>query len=711
MRYRWKLLLLLLVISLVPMIVMRAIGTLSLRRLGSELISQGRESLLLQAENRIRLLLDAYSASLSAVSDGLESVLTVQAVEVERCLAAPVPARTKVFFAEDFRQGRNPPPDLALSAAYFRLLPGDTTEPLPVSFLNQVFEVAPGAKKEAVSADITRLTTMAPFYRRISPGLQGLVLWYYTALANGVSSAYPGHGCIPQRLDLRREPWYETALAGRRWSDRYVEPETRQIVMAASMPVRRPSGALAGVTALVVPVSRLLEHSSLIENILPGTKCFLARLENTPDGKQLGIRAVALGERDDSRYRSWQMHMEGEWFLSPADDAFQAMATDFQEGKTNFLRLPYAGRDSLWAYGPLRDVKGFLVLITPYDEILAPIAQAEASIQGLIHDLFTATSYSLVAIVVVVVILSLAFARTVTKPLEVLAAGAKRLAAGDFDANVAVSSSGEFGDVARTFNMVGPQLKEHYKVRQALALAMEVQQHLIPAGDPVMEGLDIAGAVIYCDETGGDYYDYLLGEPAESGPDKIAVVVGDVSDHGIPSALLMTTARALLRQRAAMAGSMSEIVSDVNRQLTRDVGDTGRFITLFSCEMTRPVREIRWVRAGHDPAILYDPSRDHFDELAGVGIPLGVSETYRYEEARRDLSRDQIILIGSDGIWETQDPEGETFGKERVRTIMKEHALRPAREILAALLAKLESFRGSLKPQDDVTCVIIKITG
>jgi len=152
-------------------------------------------------------------------------------------------------------------------------------------------------------------------------------------------------------------------------------------------------------------------------------------------------------------------------------------------------------------------------------------------------------------------------------------------------------------------------LKNEMLVANFLDLAMDVQQHLLPRRDPAVEGLDIAGKSIYCEETGGDYFDYL--EVGKNGQGKIKVVVGDVSDHGIPSALLMTTARAFLRQRAASPGKLNQIVADVNRQIAPDVEESGQFMTLFICEIDSRNGIIRWVNAGHDPALIFDQSKGY----------------------------------------------------------------------------------------------------
>jgi sigma-B regulation protein RsbU (phosphoserine phosphatase) len=230
----------------------------------------------------------------------------------------------------------------------------------------------------------------------------------------------------------------------------------------------------------------------------------------------------------------------------------------------------------------------------------------------------------------------------------------------------------------------------------------------LPKSDPNIEGLDISGKSIYCDETGGDYYDFL--DMDEFGQRRISIVVGDVSDHGIPSALLMTTARAFIRQRSSMPGNLAQVVSDVNFQLSRDVEESGQFMTLFLTEIDLNAKIIRWVRAGHDPAFVYDVHTDFFEELSGRGLPLGIFEDSDYEESARKINPGQIIVIGTDGIWETHNAEGEMFGKQIFKKIIRDHATKPAKEILEEIIDALEHFRHPLEQEDDVTLVVVKIT-
>jgi len=250
--------------------------------------------------------------------------------------------------------------------------------------------------------------------------------------------------------------------------------------------------------------------------------------------------------------------------------------------------------------------------------------------------------------------------------------------------------------------------REHRKVRHSLSLAMEVQQSLLPKGNPTVTGLDIAGKSVYCDETGGDYYDFL--KTTAPGEGAIAVVVGDVSDHGIASALLMATARALIRQRASGPGTPAEIMADTNRQLVKDVENSGRFMTLFYADIDRQRNRMHWINAGHEPALIYDPETDRFEELSGGGnLPLGISEDAEYAGAQHALCCGQIIVIATDGIREAPNRYGDMFGKASLCNVIRQNAAASADEILKAVFTALELFQFGNKSDDDMTLVVIKI--
>jgi sigma-B regulation protein RsbU (phosphoserine phosphatase) len=347
-----------------------------------------------------------------------------------------------------------------------------------------------------------------------------------------------------------------------------------------------------------------------------------------------------------------------------------------------------------------------MMAVLSYNKARMMLEMEPASV---IQSLLYLTAFLLIVTLAMAILLSRTFSSSIVQPIKTMEQAMSRVAQGDFSATVPVNSNDELGILADHFNRMTEGLAERYRLRRALDLAKEVQQNLLPKKAPNIEGVDIAGTSIYCDETGGDYFDYLL--PKAGSEDGIGIVIGDVSGHGVPSALLMATARAFLRQRLALAGSPAKVVNDVNRQLAQDIEDTGRFMTMFYLRLDLAGRQIRWVRAGHDPAMLYDPVSDRFEELKGRGIALGIDDGWRYEDYERTgLVGGQILILASDGVWETRNPEGEMFGKHRIRKIIRNQRRASAEEILSITLNELAEFQQHQKTADDVTLVVLKLT-
>jgi serine phosphatase RsbU (regulator of sigma subunit) len=251
--------------------------------------------------------------------------------------------------------------------------------------------------------------------------------------------------------------------------------------------------------------------------------------------------------------------------------------------------------------------------------------------------------------------------------------------------------------------------QERDRLRHSLELAREVQQRLLPHEIPTVAGLDVAGRSIYCDETGGDYYDFIPLH--QDGTEKLAVIVGDVSGHGISSALTMAAVRSALRQRLLLPGDISQIIADVNRQMAGDVKDSGQFITLFFLSLDPIKRLVKWVRAGHDAAIFYNHTTGQFDELNGEGMALGVDPHAQYEEnVMGHFNPGSIIVLGTDGIWESRDSSGEMLGKRVLNDIIRQNASHSAAEIMEAIITNIKKFQGGIMSEDDLTLVVVKTT-
>jgi PAS domain S-box-containing protein len=244
--------------------------------------------------------------------------------------------------------------------------------------------------------------------------------------------------------------------------------------------------------------------------------------------------------------------------------------------------------------------------------------------------------------------------------------------------------------------------------KRSLSLAAEVQRSLLPQAAPEIPGLDVAGRTLSCQEIGGDYYDFLWVRGCPEEP--FSVVVGDVAGHGVDAALLMASARAFLRTRSDQCGDASQLVTELNRSLARDVSDSGRFMTLAFVGFDLRRRTLTWVRAGHPPVLVYDPEADRFRELKGSGLPLGVEESFVYESnVDCEIRPGQVIVIGTDGIWESLDRDGAPYGMDRFCTVIRENARSAAQDILDAVYADLKAFALGARQADDITLVVAKL--
>ena len=305
------------------------------------------------------------------------------------------------------------------------------------------------------------------------------------------------------------------------------------------------------------------------------------------------------------------------------------------------------------------------------------------------------------------VLLAAALARRISQPIQSLIGFMHRVGAGDLEARAAFDGSQEFRQLSEALNRMIADLRDRLRLRHSLDIAMEVQQQLLPRTPPKVPGFDIAGHSTYCDETGGDYYDFFVVDEPVCG--HVLVALGDVMGHGVAAALVMAGTRAVLRDRADAAGSLAELMGRLNRIIATDL-EGSRFMTMHLGIINVEKKTYHWASAGHDPAMIYDPQTKSFDEPEASSMPLGITHEAEYEEHTfGPLRPGQILVVGTDGIWEMPNVAGELFGKQRLREIIQAAAEGTAEQIAAAIRETLTKFHGREKSVDDVTFVILKV--
>jgi sigma-B regulation protein RsbU (phosphoserine phosphatase) len=565
---------------------------------------------------------------------------------------------------------------------------------------------APSGDKAGALLQLRKLQPLLPTLKVIYGELGDTPYWMNIALDSGGYMTFPGHGNLPMMYDHRDQEWYKRARDaddGCVWTTPVLDPATKGGVATVACPVRDREGRFLGTASIEVPITDILGDSDLKSRWSDDILSFMTLRPGKDFDPSAGLVVLAQQSYVGQGRHHWMSGIEREYLKSGDAEGFGQLIRAMRQTRSGIAALPYNGKPCVWAYASNKDLS--FLLIAPE----SVVSKLPDQVAGSMTALF-ARVRSLSAVMAAVMLLVTGFiawmgSRRITRPLLAMVDAVKRMAKGDFSARIDHRTGDERDALINAFNEMGPQLEERMVLRRDLELAQEVQNLLLPRHAPDLPGWDVSGGIAFCDQTGGDYYDFIpLEDPAG---EALGVVIGDVSGHGVPSALVMATARGQLHALAEAPFTSGERIEAVNRVLSRDLDGTGRFLTFFSLRLTANVGEVCWVRAGHDPAIRYTPATGEFGELEGEGLPLGVMEEAEYLTNRTVIEPGEVLVMATDGVWEARNGEGEMFGKQRMLAIIGENAHKSAQDIRRAIMDAVEVYQENGQ-SDDIAVVAVK---
>ncbi len=716
MSLRRKLFLLLAVIALVPPAVLAGLEFRASLHVADQLSAQNRGAVVEDITQLLARNVQANSTFLNQEADVVDLALQVQAAAVERELGAP-PPQTRLYFAADFDGPRARwPPGTTLA----RL--GEAPRLMPVSTAVGSVMLPSGVNPAGAHDRLERLAGTFGTLRELAREHPGLFLAQFTALDTGERDNFPGHGNYPSGYDSRRRLWYrEAKAAGKRiWSPPLFSASTKQLTFIAAMPVHEPGGRFAGVAAIEIPivdVLRRLDRSTQRQERAGATS--LGRVADEV-AEILVMPAASGAGRAPGALRVLAQHayekQAADWKAAPAlatitggDPVVSGrLVGDIVADRSDIARMTYGGRDSLWALSSVPALGAAILVVLPYDRVVAAADAASLAVRDAASAQLR--NSALVALLMLVCVAAIAYyvSGLATEPIRELSLAVSRIGSGDLSARAAVRGDDEIAALATAFNTMVPHLRAGLRMQHGLELARAVQQNLLPIRPPVIAGFDIAGASVYCDETGGDYYDFV--DRSRAGEQRLEVAVGDVSGHGIGAALLMASVRAAVRASIDAEDSPRASVERANRLLYADVAD-GSFMTLVLALIDAGAGTIGWVNAAHDAPSIYHCEGGTFLDTEGTDVPIGIDAGWAYTEHTLTLPPGRtIVAIGTDGIWETEGAPGQPFGRNRFRDLIRAGAERSAAEICASIMGAVAEYRGPGPAADDVTLVVVCFT-
>jgi phosphoserine phosphatase RsbU/P len=500
--------------------------------------------------------------------------------------------------------------------------------------------------------------------------------------------------------DARTRPFYTLAKSSGQltWTAPYMFFTQKIPGISCVIPVKNPDGSFRGVFSVEFDLNALSKFVTTL-TVSENSRVFLFTPDQTllahPNLRNLTAKSadsgkmLTLADTGDPIVDAFRQHLQPAHLQrgsSLESDDFHFFP--FMHADTRYLASTTVfsiGGGQTWIVGA----------VAPESDFLAGVWRTR-----LLY--IAAAAFALLLAVVLAAITARRFSRPIRSVITFMNA----VGAGDLDARADFKGGLEFRLLSNALNNMLVDLRERLLLRNSLKIAMDVQQSLLPASDPVSPLLDISGKSHYCDQTGGDYYDFI--DVTSLAPDSLLIAVADVMGHGLPSALVMATARAALRTCAQKEQCLAQIMTRTNQVLSAD-NRHKRFVTLSLLLIDAQSRQVRWASAGHDPALVFNPASGLFTELEGGDIPLGLMEGTLYEEyISTPLPENAVMVIGTDGVWEMFNENKKQYGKARLQAVIHDNHTKTAAQIGAALEADLKAYRGKANPIDDVTFVIIK---
>jgi serine phosphatase RsbU (regulator of sigma subunit) len=372
-------------------------------------------------------------------------------------------------------------------------------------------------------------------------------------------------------------------------------------------------------------------------------------------------------------------------------------------------------------WGSAAHGSAWVTIHAPFGRIYDELAEVNRFETGFSSDVFLFALVMLAGLFLIVQGSALVFGallgKSITSAVHELFVGTERVQQGDFTHRIPIASRDQLGELGESFNRMSASIehllhvqREKQRLDDELRIAREIQKSLLPVELPRVDGLDLAEVCEPAREVGGDYFDFFV-----LGPRRLGVLIADVSGKGTSAALYMAELKGLMLALSHGEPSPRQLLVEVNRRLVNHL-DNRSFITMTYAVVDLEAGTLTCARAGHTPLIVV--TGDGTDVVLPAGMIIGVrlpGATERFEtlltEHIRPIRPGDAIVLYTDGITEAMDGQGELFGDTALARVVAAHRDLDAAGIRERVLREVRAFVGNAEPHDDMTMVVLKVTG
>jgi sigma-B regulation protein RsbU (phosphoserine phosphatase) len=330
------------------------------------------------------------------------------------------------------------------------------------------------------------------------------------------------------------------------------------------------------------------------------------------------------------------------------------------------------------------------------------------------------THFSLIILFSTVFMLCGAFfliSKLFNKPLKQLTDGVSQLGLGNLDASIDIATNDELGLLAQTFNKMTADLKESIenytrehsekeRIGTELNVATRIQASMLPCifpAFPEREEFDIYASMLPAKEVGGDFYDFFLIDE-----NRLAVVIADVSDKGVPAALFMVITKTLIKNNAQSGKPPNEVFETVNNTLCEN-NEAFMFVTAFMGILDIPSGRFTYVNAGHNPPLVKRNGMDYEWLPVKPGFILAGRAGIPYKQDEIILKSGDTFFMYTDGVTEAKNNRGKLFTEARLKETANRYAHSAPGEFIKSIKSEIDTFADGAQQSDDITMLVMKI--
>lgn len=534
----------------------------------------------------------------------------------------------------------------------------------------------------------------------------------YIGTESGISYRFSRRNGYNPNYDPRKRDWYKAAVESPDtlvWLPTYTD-SYGHVCITAAMSYRDSSGKIAGVVASDVYLTSIIEDAMKLKIGDTGS-CFILDAD---------LNFIAHQKMDEPDFKTELTDHVGE---SSFIDLLKSSAIGIRE-------TSYEGQNSYIAFSRLNETGWIFCASIETQEVTAPAVKAKADsdmltersqqqMQKLLFEIFRMFIIFFAVIGIAVIMLSFAVSGTITRPIEELAVNAQKIGEGDFDHKIAVQSKDEVGQLAKRFNEMQDNLKnyldhlkkvtaERERISTELNLATQIQADMLPRifpPYPERKEFELYATMNPAKEVGGDFYDFFMIDD-----DHLALVMADVSGKGVPAALFMVIAKTLIKNRAQMGGSPSEVLADVNRRLCES-NEAELFVTVWLGILETSTGHVIASNAGHEyPAVM--KSGGDYELLKTKQSPaVATLEGLKFRQNEFDLHSGDTLYLYTDGVAEATNSDEMLYGTDRMLEALNMTKNDSAEEVLISMKKSVDDFTGEAPQFDDITMLCLKYFG